>query len=73
MRVIDNGRPLSGDNLTACLYEACVNAFGACIALDHDKITRVTIEVFTPLDSADVRPKASVPLTRDENKISKIG
>jgi hypothetical protein len=49
IKVVTNGRPLAGDNLTAVMYEACVNAWGACLGLDHDKIASITIEIFTPL------------------------
>jgi hypothetical protein len=57
IKVVNNGRPLSGDNLTAAMYEASVNAYGACLGLDHDKIASVTIEILTPLHgSVDVSP-----------------
>jgi hypothetical protein len=49
IKTVSNGRPLAGNNLTAAMYEASVSAWGACVALDHDKIASISIEVFTPL------------------------
>jgi hypothetical protein len=58
IKTVSNGRPLAGDNLTAAMYEASVNAYGACMGLDQDKIASVTIQIFTPLHGPVELPNA---------------